>query len=268
MRSFANLGLVCTLLVLATVSSSWPWGPLENRFYERVIGKRDGPTTASSQISSATTGATKSAPSQTESNVSGTNSTGTQNSTATKQTSTSSIFVDPRLPPGGISLITPAATTTTYYKIGNHVTFAWNYTSLSVTPSAIDVIASCSLNSATYTIASNMSVQATGAVTWDTNNYQSSTVPLLTASYTLIIYEAGKAITDIPGAGHLGSSGQYIFGMYLPQPYTPIYDGYFCATCSAALSEIERQALGFMFTMIAITIFSFTWFAGGLGLFS
>lgn len=179
-------------------------------------------TTGSSQNSSTATTGSGSAPSQTGSNASG-NSTGTQNSTATKQTSTSSIFVDPRLPPGGISLITPAATTTTYFKIGNYVTFQWNYTSLSVTPSAIDVIASCSLNSATYTIASNMSVKATGAVTWDTNNYQSSTVPLLTASYTLIIYEAGKAITDVAGAGHLGSSGQYIFGMYLPQPYTPLY---------------------------------------------
>ncbi|OXV12140.1 hypothetical protein Egran_00099 [Elaphomyces granulatus] len=260
MRSFANLNLLCTLLVLATVSSSWPWVPLENKIFEGVIGKRDGST---SQASNATV--TGSAASGTGTSA---NSTGTQNSTATKHTSSSSIFVDPRLPPGGISLITPAPTTTTYYKIGNYVTFAWNYTSLSVTPSAIDVIASCSLNSATYTIASNMSVKETGAVTWDTNNYQSSTVPLLTASYTLIIYEAGKAITDVAGAGHLGSSSQYIFGMYLPQTYTPLYGGYFCATCSAAMSEIERQALGFMFTMIAITLLSFTWFAGGLGLFS
>jgi hypothetical protein len=208
-----------------------------------VIGKRDGMFIAlefylvfegwltlfsykgsTSQASNATV--TGSAASGTGTSA---NSTGTHNSTATKHTSSSSIFVDPRLPAGGISLITPAPTTTTYYKIGNYVTFAWNYTSLSVTPSAIDVIASCSLNSATYTIASNMSVQETGAVTWDTNNYQSSTVPLLTASYTLIIYEAGKAITDVAGAGHLASSGQYIFGMYLPQPYTPLYGMFSCS---------------------------------------
>jgi hypothetical protein len=30
---------------------------------------------------------------------------------------------------------------------------------------------------------------------------------------------------------------------------------------------MERQALGFMFGMGAITILSFTWFAGGFGLF-
>lgn len=161
-------------------------------------------------------------------------------------------------------MVTPGPFTTTFFKVGQFVTFAWNYTSLSVTPSAVDVVASCSMNSATYTIANNMSVQQTGAVTWDTHNYQASaTVPLLTASYTLIIYEAGKAVTDIASAGHLGSSSQYIFGMYIPQPYTPLGD-YVCATCNAAFSDMERQALGFMFTMVVITIISFTWFAGGL----
>jgi hypothetical protein len=120
-------------------------------------------------------------------------------------------------------MVTPGPLTTTYYKIGDHVTLAWNYTSLSVTPSAVNVIASCSLNSAAYTLASNMSVKPTGAVTWDTSNYQATaTLPLLTASYTLYVYEVGKAITDVASAGHLGSTSQFIFGMYSPQPYTPL----------------------------------------------
>ncbi len=41
-----------------------------------------------------------------------------------------------------------------------------------------------------------------------------------------------------------------------------------CATCSAALSAHERQALGLVLGMSAITILSFTWFAGGFGVFS
>ncbi|KAI7559822.1 hypothetical protein KC346_g22714, partial [Hortaea werneckii] len=112
-------------------------------------------------------------------------STGTKTGKTTDSASTTSI--DPRLPAGGISMITPNALTSHYYKIGteagkNFVTFAWNYTSLSVTPSAVDVLASCSLNSQTYTIATNLSItDPTQSVVWDTGKYQeSATVPLLT----------------------------------------------------------------------------------------
>ena len=38
-----------------------------------------------------------------------------------------------------------------------------------------------------------------------------------------------------------------------------------CATCSGALSDMERQTLKFVFGMCAITVLSFTWFAGGCG---
>lgn len=121
-------------------------------------------------------------------------------------------------------MVTPAAiAAASYYKIGDYVTFAWNYTSLSVTPSAIDILASCSLNQQTYTLALNQSVQQTGAVTWDTGAYQASaTVPLLTASYTLIIYDASEDTTTVPSAGYLAVQDQFQFGMYSPQPYTPL----------------------------------------------
>lgn len=109
-----------------------------------------------------------------------------------------------------------------YYKIGDWVTFAWNYTSLSATPTAIDVLASCSKNSATYTIALNQSVKETGQVLWDTGAYQSSaTVPLLTEVYTLIIYDADSSVSATARAGYLGTFEQFTFGMYSPQPYTP-----------------------------------------------
>lgn len=121
-------------------------------------------------------------------------------------------------------MITPSANAqSSYYKIGEYVTFAWNYTSLSVTPTAVNVVASCSLNDQMYTISHNMSVDPTGSVTWDTGSYQANaTVPLLTASYTLIVYDVDEAATAVGSAGYLSPQNQYTFAMYLPQSYTPL----------------------------------------------
>lgn len=68
-----------------------------------------------------------------------------------------------------------------------------------------------------------MSVQPTGSIVWDTGKYQASaTIPLLTATYTLFVYDASKSLTEIPKAGYLGSQIGYSFGMYIPQAYTPL----------------------------------------------
>jgi len=155
----------------------------------------------------------------------------------------------------------------TYYKAGEFVTFAWNYTSLSVTPSAVDILASCSQNSYTYTIATNQTISnATQAVTWDTSKETAGSNPLLTATYTLIIYDAEKEVTSTPSAGYLDTFNQFTFGMYTPQPYTPLNE-FKCATCSGALSQTERQALGFMAVTSLVTVLTFTWFAHGFGVF-
>jgi hypothetical protein len=150
--------------------------------------------------------------------------TGTETGTKTEEATSSITDIDPRLPAGGIKMIDPAPTAaTTYYKIGDDVTFKWNYTSLSVTPTGINVVASCSVNNQKYTIASNQTVKETGAVTWDTGKYQAdATIPLLTETYTLLVYDAEKEPDDIAPAGHLGAYGQFRFGMYTPQPYTPL----------------------------------------------
>lgn len=166
-------------------------------------------------------------------------------------------------------MITPnALSSSSYYKIGNYVTFAWNYTSLSVTPSAVDILASCSANDYTYTLALNQSITAaTQAITWDTGAYQeTATIPLLTETYTLIVYDAASSISATAQAGYLAVYDQFTFGMYTPQPYTPLAD-YVCATCSGAMSTMERQTLGFLFGMAGIAIASFTIFAGGAGVF-
>ena len=188
--------------------------------------------------------------------------TGTKKGSSTSQTS-----YDARLPAGGISMITPnAMSPASYYKIKDYVTFAWNYTSLSSTPSYIDILASCSANQATYTIAMNATVQETQTVVWDTGAYQANaTIPLLTETYTLIIHDAAKDVSATAGAGYLGTQNQVRFGMYSPQPYTPLNE-YVCATCNGAMSAIEKQTYGFLFGMAAVTVLSFGWFGGVAGL--
>ncbi|KAJ5043118.1 uncharacterized protein L3040_004503 [Drepanopeziza brunnea f. sp. 'multigermtubi'] len=175
---------------------------------------------------------------------------------------------DARLPAGGIALITPAATSTPYFKIGDYVTFAWNYTSLSSTPTALNIMATCSANSQLYTLAVNQTItNATGAVTWDTGSYQATAVqnPLLTQTYTLIIYDVDSSISAPAAAGYLRPFNSYSFGMYVPQPYTPLTE-FSCATCtSGALSDLERKALGMVLGMGVLTVLSFTWFVGGTG---
>ena len=176
----------------------------------------------------------------------------------------------------------PAIAGLQLYKVGDFVTFAWNYTSLVVTPSAVDIIASCSANSQAYTIATNQTVGPTGAVTWDTRQSATATAPFLTEKYTLIIYDAAKGVSATAQAGYLGTFNQFVFGMYTPQHYVPLdrksgcsliglekslitAAEWVCVTCSSALSDTERQTMGFMFTMGAITVLTFTWFAGGSG---
>ena len=121
-------------------------------------------------------------------------------------------------------MITPSAqATSTYYKIGvDSVSLVWNYTSLEVNPDKVDVLVTCTANQATYTLASNQSFESTGTVVWDTKADETGQSPLLTEKYTLIIKDSAKSATDRAEAGHLGSfNPPLIFGMYVPQQYTP-----------------------------------------------
>lgn len=119
-------------------------------------------------------------------------------------------------------MITPAAISgAQYYKIGDYVSFAWNYTSLEVTPTAIDILASCSANQATYTLALNQTVEPTGSLVWNTKDTDDKD-PLLTSTYTLIIYDSESEVSAAPAAGYLAPFRQFSFGMYQPQKYTPL----------------------------------------------
>lgn len=128
-----------------------------------------------------------------------------------------------------------------------------------------------------------MSWASTQSVTWDTGAYASSaSLPFVVATYTLMvgcislvwrfsywqtqIYDANSEPTTVPSAGYLGSYSNLQFGIYTPQPYTPLND-FKCATCSGAMSIHEKQALTVLLGTCFVTVLSFTWFASGFGVF-
>ncbi|CAK7206749.1 hypothetical protein SEUCBS139899_009555 [Sporothrix eucalyptigena] len=172
-------------------------------------------------------------------------------------------------PAGSIVMLTPSTTADLeLYKIGDYVTWGWNYTNLQATPTAIDILASCSFATRTFTLTQNMTFETLGSYTWDTGAYQSShlAAQLLTEEYTLIIYDAESSVSATAEAGYLDTFDGFTFGLYAGQSYTPLADGWTCATCSGAMSDMEKRALGFAVTMSIITVLSFTWFATGMRL--
>lgn len=175
---------------------------------------------------------------------------------------------DPRLPAGGISMLTPNALAgDAFYRVGQWVTFAWNYTSLSVTPTAIDIMASCTDNQAMYTIAVNHSAKAT-QVLWNTGDQPSGQPPFLTSKYNLIIYDSDSSVSAAPQAGYLGVFKGLSFGMYTLQPYADVGpDGvYNCPTCSGALSHFEKMTLRAMLFTTGTTVGSLLYFTYQFGL--
>lgn len=172
-------------------------------------------------------------------------------------------------PPGGISMQTPNIflQPSGLYKISDYVTWSWNYTSLLATPTAIDVIVSCSTGSDTFTLTSSMPFATDVNYVWDTKQQANNgSSRLFNAMYTLIIKDSAAAITQAPEAGYLGACPGYTFGMYAAQSYVP-YAQWVCVGCSAASSFFGYQALGLAVTMSVITVMSFTWFVSGLGLY-
>jgi hypothetical protein len=175
---------------------------------------------------------------------------------------------DPRLPAGGITVVSPVSTAgLPIFKIGDVATFGYNFTSLSATPTALNIMATCSLNQATYTIAMNQTINGTAPTQqalWDTNGYETSSTPLVVATYTLIMYDSDGSPSDVPEAGYLAPFTTFAFGMYTRQQYEDDSGPVPCISCSGALSSLERNALGFAFGISIITVLTFTWFLNGL----
>ncbi|KAI1638867.1 hypothetical protein F4809DRAFT_222579 [Biscogniauxia mediterranea] len=229
----------------------------------------DDSTEETSADSTATSTANE--PQTTNLNTGGITSTGTGSGTATgtKGTSktTSHKTYDAQDGAGGVAMITPATTDgTTLYRIDNTVpiTWVWNYTSLQGSPSAIDVMISCSTVSATWTLTQNMTFEPTATFTWDSNAFQESNIasPLVVEQYTLLIIDSDSSVSATAEPGYLAPYSGFQFGMYTSRPYTALGE-WKCATCNAASGDLERTALGFAVTMSIITVMSFTWYVTG-----
>ncbi|PHH77198.1 hypothetical protein CDD80_814 [Ophiocordyceps camponoti-rufipedis] len=175
----------------------------------------------------------------------------------------------PDAPPAGVNMLTPLPILepTPLYRIRDTVTWAWNYTSMLGTPTAIDVIISCSVAAQTWTLTSNMTFATSVTYTWDTNDQANNVeTPLLTEKYSLIIKDSDVDFTAPAEPGYLGTAKNFFtFGLYTGQPYTPLSQ-WQCPTCSGAASLLDRQALGLAVVASTITVLGFTWFVAGLDL--
>jgi hypothetical protein len=138
-----------------------------------------------------------------------------------------------------------------YYKIGDWVHLAWNYTSIRAFPNAVDILATCTANQATYTLAVNQSVAkvtgpdatATGEVFWNTGSYKEdhpNGAELLTEMYTLIIYDSNSSATEPAKPGYLAPFKQFTFGMYSKQAYKD-YDSKLPADLSQVFTNFNQR---------------------------
>lgn len=189
------------------------------------------------------------------------------NSTKTTSKSSKHTMFNEQDPAGSVVMVTPAATMgTQLYKIGDYVTWGWNYTNLQGPPTAVDVLVSCSKASNTWTLTQNMTFETEASYTWDTNKYQKTAIqsPLLTEEYTLVIYDAESSVSATGEAGYLAPFTGFTFGLYAPQAYTPLGE-WKCVTCSAGVSDLDRRAIGAAVAMSVVTVLSFTWFVAGMG---
>ncbi|KAK1980563.1 hypothetical protein LZ30DRAFT_782662 [Colletotrichum cereale] len=286
MKAVQSLAL--GLAVLTPLVSAWPrWLPDVDALVVRQNDESSAP--AATQTAAPKTGATGTpeptgAAEETKTGnakttnlntAKGSAETGTETGTGAKtgtKTGTSKskpTAFDDTDPQGAVVMITPAPTqqAINLYKIGDQVTWGWNYTNLQATPTAIDVLVSCSAMAQTWTLTQNMSFAQPASFTWDSSVQKSdASAPLRNDEYTLIIYDAESSVSATPAAGYLGVSNSFKFGMYLPQDYKPLNE-WNCAVCKSAAPSLNNKAVGMAVGMSMVTVASFTWFVAGLGMF-
>lgn len=175
--------------------------------------------------------------------------------------------INPQDPAAAVVMITPGPFDGyPLYKIGDYVTWAWNYTHLQASPTAINMLASATGDQGpvTVTITQNMTFATPATFVWDTKKYNDEHVdaqlPML--EYKLAIYDADSAISAAPEAGYLTPFTSFTFGLYEPKAGNGD-NNLVCVTCSGAMSDMERRVLGSAVGMSVITVLSFTWFVGG-----
>ncbi|KAK4705849.1 hypothetical protein P7C70_g341, partial [Phenoliferia sp. Uapishka_3] len=182
----------------------------------------------------------------------------------------SSVSIPTDAAQGGLSYVKPALTdAVSYYKIypSNPITFAWNYTSLYVSPSSLTFIAFCSANQNTYPVGPTTGIPGTETqLVWDPYAYQQSAgaVPFAQASYTLRVYdERGENAASTAGYFY-GANSIVNFAMYSPAAYTPLTSGWTCVACSWApsLSALSHPLVVALPVTVALMLI------GGAGVFN
>lgn len=274
MRPTQSVGQLAVALLSLTPAVSalgqWPkWLPERDSV---LVARQDDPTPTATPTGDTTPPpTTKASVIQTNLNTGGLTG-GTASATGTQGNSTRSsaprkTMFNPVDPAGAVVMQTPNVFAgTQLYKIGDHITWGWNYTNLQAAPTAVDVLVSCSKASQTWTLTQNMTFATKASYTWDTAAYQSENVakPLPVEQYTLIIHDSDGAVTSTPEPGYLAPFAGFIFGLYEPRKAVPL-DDFVCATCSGAMSDMERRVLGGAVIMSILTVLSFTWFVTGFG---
>ena len=104
----------------------------------------------------------------------GSSKSGKNSGKSSTKKSTKTIKIPADAVAGTVEMVTPDVFAAyPIYKIGDTVTFQWNYTGLIVSPSAINVVAFCSQNAHDFTITGNASAGMT-KVFWDTHEYMAT----------------------------------------------------------------------------------------------
>ncbi|EJT74381.1 hypothetical protein GGTG_08222 [Gaeumannomyces tritici R3-111a-1] len=251
----ASLRLAAAFLTVCTLASAWPgWLPEANS----LVVRQDTGAPAATATPTGTTRATGTS----DSDKAGITPPPNGNSTRPANGNGTRPEFDPRDPAGGVAMITPGPLDgTQLYKVGDYVTWAWNYTSLQASPTAIDVLVSCSAASRTWTLTQNMTFATRADFVWDTKDNKGS--PYLVQEYTLLIHDSDTAMTQRAEAGYLAPYSGFKFGVYTGQEYIPMASGWKCVSCSGAASTMDKRALGVALTTSVITVAAFTWFVAG-----
>ncbi|KAF7350331.1 hypothetical protein MVEN_01337600 [Mycena venus] len=160
-------------------------------------------------------------------------------------------------PPGFASITQPPQTATSFFKIAPNqmITFAWNLTSVIVTPTSLTLSAVCD-NGNTYAVGPDESGRVAGTATsvvWDVYGYNQAHPgnQLGQASYTLHMWD-DRGPTATQRAGYMSPNTALSFALYTPQAYTPLSSGWSCTGCNSALST--RPALAGLSLVITLLV--------------
>ncbi|KAG8893362.1 hypothetical protein FRC00_010643 [Tulasnella sp. 408] len=174
-------------------------------------------------------------------------------------TGSSTLSIPQTAAAGGIFMTQPPQTANpSFYKIApsNIITFAWNYTSLYVTPTSITVTAFCAANGYNYPVGGangdGVYPGTVTSITWDPYAYQNSpgAQALAQETYTLRIQdERGANAVGTPGMMNAYSALK--FALYKPGQATPL-DQWSCPDCNSATNLALHP--GFISIVVTFTV--------------